>query len=122
MKLTPLPVGGHPFRKRNGKGPHMTLIAGIVCKDSIVLASDSRTTIREEYVFFRDDAAKIGVVELAADGGRRPRALIAQSGNADMSARTIEIIERLAKDKPLSDYRAVADMRSEEHTSELQSL
>jgi hypothetical protein len=36
--------------------------------------------------------------------------LIAQSGNADMSARTIEIIERLARDKPLNDYRAVADV------------
>lgn len=75
-----------------------------------MLASDSRTTIREDYVFFRDDAAKIGVVELAAEGGRRPRALIAQSGHADMSARTVEIIERLARDRPLSDYRSVADL------------
>ena len=88
----------------------MTLIAGIICKDSIVLASDSRTTYLGEYEFFRDDAAKIGVVELAAERSRRPRALIAQSGHADMSARTVEIMERLAKDRALNDYRVVADL------------
>jgi 20S proteasome alpha/beta subunit len=88
----------------------VTVIVGIICKDSIVLASDSRTTTEGEYLYFRDDAAKISMIELAADGGRRPRALIAQSGHADLSSRTVEIMERTARDRSLNDYRAVADL------------
>jgi hypothetical protein len=88
----------------------MTVIVGIICKDSIVLASDSRTTTEGEHLHFRDDAAKISVIELAAKSGRRPQALIAQSGHADLSSRTVEIMERMAKDTPLNGYRAVADL------------
>lgn len=80
----------------------MTLIIGIICKDAIVLASDSQTTCGG---MKRTDAEKIMPVKFATG-----QVLVAQAGNAGNSARATEILREMAKDKPIDDYRVPADL------------
>jgi 20S proteasome alpha/beta subunit len=83
----------------------MTLVVGLVCQDAIIIASDSRTSDLASGRI-RDDAQKISLLQLT----KGVEALIAQAGHADLAARAVEILERIAKDKPLNDYRAVSDL------------
>lgn len=80
----------------------MTILIGIICKDAIVLASDSQTTSGG---LKRTDAEKITAVKFSAK-----EILVAQAGNAGNSARAIEILREMAKDKEISDYRTPADL------------
>ncbi len=84
----------------------VTLIAGFVCKDCIVVASDSRTTYISSFGHTsRDDSFKIEEIQLANGS-----ALVAEAGHANMSRRAIEMLNDAAKGQPMSDYRTVADM------------
>lgn len=82
----------------------MTLIIGIVCKESIVVCSDSRTS-NIDTGRIDDDAKKISVVAL-----KDATALVAQAGNCDLSAEAVEIIERNAANLTLTDYRSFAEV------------
>jgi 20S proteasome alpha/beta subunit len=82
--------------------PIVTIIIGIICKNSIVLASDSQTTYG---TIQRLDTPKISTLDFA-----NVEVLIAQSGNVTLSARAVEILTELSAGKKLDDYRAVADM------------
>ena len=53
----------------------------------------------------RTDAEKIVPVKFATGN-----VLVAQAGNAGNSARAIEILREMAKDKPINDYRVPADL------------
>jgi 20S proteasome alpha/beta subunit len=80
----------------------VTIIVGIICKDAIILASDSQTTSGG---MKRTDAEKIISVRFDNDC-----VLVAQAGNAGNSARAIEILSDMAKHKKISDYRTPADL------------
>jgi len=82
----------------------VTLIVGIICKDGIVVASESQTT--GEFGEKRCDANKIYCIELAD----RSRGLVATAGRVDSSSLAVEIIERLAKDSRLEHSRSFADL------------
>lgn len=86
------------------KRSHVTIVSAILCKDAIIMASDSRTTNEDGTV--RDDTRKISVVKLM-DGSR---ALVGQSGHADLASRAVEILTGLATQTPMTDYRTVADL------------
>jgi 20S proteasome alpha/beta subunit len=94
-------VDNHLRKKRRFKSD-MTIIVGITSKDSIVLASDSRTSYGTR---MRNDANKIIVLEL-----KNAHALVAQSGNVESAGRFLEILTQMASQHDLSDYRTVADM------------
>jgi 20S proteasome alpha/beta subunit len=81
----------------------VTIIAGIISKDCIVVASDSQTTCGG---MKRMDAKKVGIVEFASDH----HVLVGQGGNAGNSARAIEILSEMAKGKDITDYRTPADL------------
>ncbi len=92
-----------PKRKR----PPVTIIIGIICKDCIVLASDSQTTYSSSVgAIQRLDTTKITPIEFAND----TLALVAQSGETTLSGRAVEIMTDMAKGKSISDYRTVADI------------
>ncbi len=80
----------------------MTIIVGLICKDGIVLASDSQTTTGSSK---RCDAKKFALVEFD-----NARVLVAQAGNVCTSSRAIEIFQILAKGQKLLDRRTVADI------------
>jgi 20S proteasome alpha/beta subunit len=82
----------------------MTIIVGIICKDAIVLASDSQTSSTSS-TSKRPDAKKFAIVEFV-----NARALVAQAGNVATSSRAIEVLRGLAKGQELTDYGAIADM------------
>ena len=71
-------------------------------KDAIVLASDSQTTF--------GTVAQLDVEKITKLRFSDAVALVAQSGSAVHSGRAVEILESLAKDQPLTDYRTVADL------------
>src|ERR1700733_9856998 len=81
----------------------VTIIIGIKCTDAIIVAADSRTTLPNGHV--NDDAHKLHKIEFA-DGNS---AIVGESGFAEYSSRTIEIMKHLAKARPFDDYRAAAD-------------
>lgn len=87
-----------PYRER--KTP-VTIIVGIICSDGIVLASDSQMTRDNSK---RCDAEKMSVVEFA-----NLNVLVAQAGNATLSNRAVEILQGLAKNEDITDYRSAAD-------------
>jgi 20S proteasome alpha/beta subunit len=67
----------------------MTIVSAIICKNAIVIASDSRTTKEDNTI--RDDTKKIHLVYLKEHFGF----LVGQSGNDDLGARAVEIIADL---------------------------
>ena len=66
----------------------MTIILSLRCKDSIVVAADSRTTDNEES---RDDAEKTHILQLEDAG-----AIVAASGSDDSSSVIVDSLKRLA--------------------------
>jgi 20S proteasome alpha/beta subunit len=80
----------------------VTIIIGIKCKDSIVVASDSQTTSEGSK---RIDTEKISILELAD-----ARVLVGQAGNSGCSGRALDILTEMARGVNLNDYRTVADM------------
>ena len=97
------PGSGVPLalRKPQRKAP-VTIIVGIVSKDAIILASDSQTTF--------GTVAQLDVEKITKLRFSDAVALVAQSGSAVHSGRAVEILEDLAKDQSLTDYRTVADL------------
>src|SRR2546423_1340165 len=79
-------------RRTNKPEARVTIIIGIICRDGIVLASDSQTTsvasgTRNKY------AQKIHRIWFENE----TCALVAEAGMAHVSATVIEIIERMAR-------------------------
>lgn len=80
----------------------MTIIIGIKTLNGIIIASDSQTT-RDNTK--RTDAQKIKVIQFS-----NGRALVGQAGNSGTGNRAIEILSETARDKPIADYRTVAEL------------
>jgi hypothetical protein len=91
----------HLPKTRTKRKSRVTIIIGIICKDAIVLASDSQTTSGG---MKRTDTDKISSIKFAT----KP-VLVAEAGNAGTSARALEILRGLARDIPIDDYRVPAD-------------
>ena len=79
----------------------MTIIVGIICKGSIVLAADSQTTIGDAK---RCDAEKISIIDFKGTGNR---ILVAQSGTVSTSSRAVDHIETIAATRELTDADSV---------------
>jgi len=90
-------------RRRIRKKP-VTLIVGIICRDGIVVASDSQTT--DEWSMARTDATKIYKIDL----NDKTSGLVATAGSVDFGLQLVEGIEELAKSKALNGRRAIADL------------
>jgi 20S proteasome alpha/beta subunit len=88
------------LRKRPKRNP-VTIIVGIKCGASIVLASDSQTTLPDHSK--RRDAEKITVVKFKGDD----KALVVQSGYVQTSARIIDVMARLAATRENDSKEAV---------------
>jgi 20S proteasome alpha/beta subunit len=91
------------YRKPKRK-PIVTIAIGILCKDGIVVASDSRITYPDNSV--RDDGNKIGIIKFK-DGNK---AIVAQSGDDDLGSRIIENMGVRADDLQLNDWQSVAEL------------
>lgn len=105
--LEPVLLGTRSFRKSKRK-PLVSIAIGLICRDGIILASDSRTTHPDHSV--RDDAQKIQLLNLKDGKG----ALIAQSGDDDLGARILENIALSAQEKTLSDWQSVSEIADAE--------
>jgi len=77
----------------------MTILVGIICREGIVVASDSRTS---EMHSMQDDAKKIHHIVFA----NAEPALVAEAGYALPAGNSIEQIRKLALSKPL---KAISD-------------
>jgi len=83
-----------PFQKQNQKKP-VTLVIGIVCRDSVVMVADSQTTDGDLKIHGAD---KIKIIKWA--GGE---AMVAQSGFSNISSHAIATIqERVTQQKQFS--------------------
>jgi 20S proteasome alpha/beta subunit len=82
----------------------MTILIGLKCTDGLVMAADSQTSYG--YSSKRCETDKIAVLDVATG----VQALVAQSGDATMSNRAIEIMRNLVPEHPLNDYRGIAGM------------
>jgi hypothetical protein len=85
----------------------VTLIIGIICKDGIVIASESQST--DEGRIKHCNTQKIFNIRLSDQSS----ALIAGAGSTDLVAETAKAMERIAKDKRLNDYRAIGDIAAQ---------
>jgi 20S proteasome alpha/beta subunit len=81
----------------------MTLIVGIICKDGIVVASDSQTTAEDRTKSCR--TKKISVVKLKHGSG----GLVAEAGSTN-SAEAVETMQQMAASKSLSHQRDFAEI------------
>jgi 20S proteasome alpha/beta subunit len=86
----------------------VTIIVGIICKERIVLASDSQTSYSPGSSK-RTDTDKIALVNFS---GNTP-VLVAESGNAELSSRAVEEFEKMAKIAQLDDYRKPVEILEE---------
>ena len=80
----------------------MTIIAGIICNDGVVLASDSQTTTDEGK---RCSAKKLHSVEF-----KDLTCLVAESGNATLSGYFLERLKPLAERTNVVGPRSVMDV------------
>lgn len=80
----------------------MTIALGIITKGAIVLACDSQTT--------KDGTKRTDAQKLTSLAFGKSRVLVAQAGNAGISARAIEILKEAARDVEITDYRTAADL------------
>jgi 20S proteasome alpha/beta subunit len=95
--------GCKTYRKPKRKAP-VTIAIGILCNNSIVVASDSRITYPDGTV--RDDGNKIGKITFK-DGSN---AIVAQSGDDDLGSRIIENMGAQADDLKLNDWQSVSEL------------
>jgi len=91
------------FRKNKPKA-HVTIVIGIICKEGILVGSDSRTTNPDHTI--RDNAIKVRLLRLAGPDN----AIIAQAGDDDLGSRVVDRIEHLAEQAPLTDWQTVSDI------------
>jgi 20S proteasome alpha/beta subunit len=98
-----------PFPRKPIKKP-VTLIVGIVCRDGIVIASDSQTT--GEYGEKQCDKEKVFRIEFKD----RSPGLIATAGSLDFSTQVVEMIERCALEIEANNPRSLADLAEQENS------
>src|SRR5262249_14176999 len=82
----------------------MTIVTTIVCKEAILMASDSRTTNQDGSI--RDDIKKVEIVTFS----NGPKVLVGQSGHADLGARAVQNIATIAQDRDLNSYWDAVDV------------
>src|SRR5438477_1615303 len=76
----------------------MTIIVGLVCKDCIVMASDSQTT---DGFSKRCDTEKISTVQFV-----NSQVLVAASGMSSLSNQAVAVFQKLAKGKTIEADKA----------------
>jgi 20S proteasome alpha/beta subunit len=94
--------GNRKIAQKRRKTP-VTIIVGIICKDRIILASDSQTSWSNSK---RTDTDKISRIDFGGAGS----VLIAQSGNAELSSRAVEEFEKVAKTASFDNARRPVDV------------
>lgn len=87
----------------NKLGKPVTIAIGILCNDSIQLASDSQTTRGNVKSM---TAAKLSLIEM----DHCAKILVAQAGHVDHASNVLQSLERLAEGKQLTDVRTFADL------------
>ncbi len=80
----------------------VTLIIGIVCKDEIVVAADSRTTFPSHV---EDHTKKLRIIEF-----QHGQALIAWSGYTAFAVDTVDVLEREATNLKPEHFRDLAEL------------
>lgn len=83
------------FRKKKP----VTLIAGIICKDGIVVAADGQTT--------RGSAKQLGAEKISVVQFENGIAAVAESGAAALSTAAIEILRKIARTRRIEDETTV---------------
>jgi 20S proteasome alpha/beta subunit len=91
------PVAASPKKKKP-----MTLIVGIICKDEIVVATDTRTTFPTHA---EDRAKKLRIIDYA-----HGKALVAWSGYTAFSVDTVDVLEKEAASLEPKHYRDLAEL------------
>jgi 20S proteasome alpha/beta subunit len=97
-----------PYPSLKPKRKAMTIAVGLIRKTGkkvICIAADSQTTYGEHSK--RLDAVKITNIKFE---GPHQNVIIAQAGDADNAARTLEILAELAKETEIKDRRTVAEL------------
>jgi len=88
---------------RTKKGNLLTLLAGIVCRDGIVIASDSQTTY--------DGTSKIrGVRKVSLVEFKNGSAIIGEAGSDQLSSNAVQRIKSAARGIEIKDDEAVAQL------------
>ena len=94
----------------------MTIIIGIICKDGILIGSDSRTTYPPSTI--RDTAKKVRFVEMQ----NQTYVMVAHSGDDDLGTRVADRIETLAKPAILTDWQTVSEIGDKAISDEIYKL
>jgi len=104
----------HKSKKRAIKP--VTIIIGIICKDGILVGSDSRTTYTDHTI--RDTANKVRFVEMQ----NQTYAMVAHSGDDDLGTRVADRIGTLAKPTILTDWQTVSEIGDRAISAEIHKL
>jgi 20S proteasome alpha/beta subunit len=94
----------------------MTIAIGLICKNAILMDSDSRTTNPDHTI--RDNAKKIRFIKMK----NLDYAMIAQSGDDDLGSRVVDGIEDMAKDASITDWQSVTEIGNKVISNEIQKL
>jgi hypothetical protein len=94
----------------------VTIIIGIICKDGILIGSDSRTTYPPSTI--RDTAKKVRFVEMQ----NQTYVIVAHSGDDDLGTRVADRIETLAKPAILTDWQTVSKIGDKAISDEIHKL
>jgi 20S proteasome alpha/beta subunit len=97
-------VQGSVFQQKRKSRPFVSIVSALVCKNAIIVASDSRMTDTPSY---RDDAKKIFRIEL-----KEGTALVAHSGHIDSSSAVLDFLFESVRGQALQDHRMIAEAAS----------
>jgi 20S proteasome alpha/beta subunit len=97
-----IPFNDTPNRLQKRRKPPVTIIIGIKCRKGVVVACDSQTTYSTGHV--DRNVKKLHSFTFKDGNGF----LVGEAGCVDSASRTKEIIQALAKDRELKDYRSAA--------------
>lgn len=86
----------------NHDGKSVTIAIGLLCKDRIILASDSQTT--------RDNIKQLNAKKIHSAVLKNSAFLIAEAGNVDRCENLIANLVKASKDSELKDSRTVAEI------------
>jgi 20S proteasome alpha/beta subunit len=112
-----------PYTKATKKGEKFSLrnfvrrplIIGIVCRDGIVLAAESQTTMPPTGKLLGTD--KIHIIEFEFD-----RVLVAEAGSDTLSNRAIEIFEKKAKGVKIDNAETVLNLAQKSMREVIETL
>src|SRR6266581_9595979 len=96
-RASPRPARAFPKKKNP-----VTLIVGIICKEEMIIATDSRTTFASHV---EDHAKKIRVIDY-----RHGKVLVAWSGFTAFAIDAVDIFEQRCEKFEPKDYRALAEL------------